>query len=136
MFPKLQDSRAVIWGAAGIFAIGLTTRGYVLGDGLRRAKMAERTVTVRGVSERDVTADLVTWTIDFSHEGDDLAPVHESVNRQAQAVRSFFQRAGFRSDEIVDGDVAVSTQRQDKDQKSPDVLTVKRTIQLRTDNVD
>ena len=136
MFQKLQDNRAVILCAVGIFAIGLTTSGYVLGDGLRRAKMAERTVTVRGVSERDVTADLATWTVDFSHEGEDLAPVQESVNRQAQAVRSFFERAGFRTDEIVDGDVAVSRQRQDKDQKGPDLLTVKRTIQLRTDNVD
>ncbi|HYC94930.1 MAG TPA: hypothetical protein VEB39_04445 [Sphingomicrobium sp.] len=45
-----------------IFAIGLTTSGYALGDGFRRYKLAEqRSVTVRGVSERNVTADLATW---------------------------------------------------------------------------
>ena len=48
MIKQLQDSRAVLLGAVAIFAIGLTTSGYVLGDGLRRAKMAERTVSVRG----------------------------------------------------------------------------------------
>ena len=47
MIQKLQDSRAVLLGAVAIFALGLTTSGYVLGDGLRRAKMAERSVTVR-----------------------------------------------------------------------------------------
>ena len=61
MIQKLQDSRAVLLGAVAIFAIGLTTSGYALGDGLRRSKMAEhRSVTVRGVSERNVTADLAT----------------------------------------------------------------------------
>ena len=75
MIQKLQDSRAVLLGAVAIFAVGLTTSGYVLGDGLRRAKMAERTVTVRGVSERDVTADLATWSVDFSHRGPTSRPV-------------------------------------------------------------
>src|SRR5689334_24656160 len=97
MIEKLQDSRAVLLGAVAIFAVGLTTSGYALGDGLRRSKMAEhRTVTVRGVAERDVTADLATWSIDFSHQGSDLGPVQQSVDEQARAVRLFFQHSGFK----------------------------------------
>jgi uncharacterized protein len=138
MIHKLQDSRAVLLGAVAIFAIGLTTSGYVLGDGLRRAKMAERTVTVRGVSERNVTADLATWTVDFSHQGTDLAPVQGSVDAQAHAVRAFLQRAGFRPDEITDSDVSV-TREQPNDSSGqavgPQRLTVKRSIQLRTNDV-
>ena len=102
MIQKLQDSRAVLLGAVAIFAVGLTTSGYVLGDGLRRAKMAERSVTVRGVSERDVTADLATWTISFSDEGATLGPVQASVDQKSSAVRTFFQRAGFKPDEVSD----------------------------------
>jgi hypothetical protein len=135
MISKLQDSRAVLLGAVAIFAIGLTTSGYVLGDGLRRAKMAERTVTVRGVSERNVTADLATWTVDFSHQGTELAPVQDSVDSQAHAVRSFFQRAGFRPDEITDSNVNVGRERPRDDQKGPETLTVRRSIQLRTNDV-
>src|SRR5215471_3713104 len=108
MIQKLQDSRAVLLGAVAIIAVGLTTSGYVLGDGLRRAKMAERTVTVRGVSERDVTADLATWSIDFSQQGTDLGPVQQSVDSQARDVRGFFQRAGFRPEDIADSNVSVS----------------------------
>src|SRR3954469_8485721 len=105
MIEKLQDSRTVLLGAVAIFAFGLTTSGYALGDGLRRSKMAEhRTVTVRGVSERDVTADLATWTIDFSHQGTDFTAIQQSVDGQARAVRAFFLRAGFRPDEISDSD--------------------------------
>lgn len=139
MIKQLQDSRAVLLGAVGIFALGLTTSGYALGDGLRRSKMAEhRSVTVRGVAERDVTADLATWSVNFSHEGTDLAPVQQSVDQQASAIRSFFKRAGFRPDEIIDSDVSLNRE-QPRDRDGHPVgaqkLTVSRAIQLRTTDV-
>ena len=135
MIEKLQDSRAVLLGAVAIFAVGLTTSGYVLGDGLRRAKMAERTVTVRGVSERNVTADLATWSVDFSHQGGDLAPVQQSVDAQARSVRAFFQRAGFRPQDIIDSNISVSRDRVREGDNSVEKLTVRRSIQLRTGDV-
>src|SRR5918996_1027825 len=129
MIQMLQSSRAVLLGAVAIFAVGLTTSGYVLGDGLRRAKMAERTVTVRGVSERNVTADLATWSVNFSHEGTELGPVQQSVDDQARAVRAFFQRAGFRPDQITDSDVSLMRD-QPRDREGnpigPQKLTVSR----------
>jgi hypothetical protein len=135
MIDKLQDSRAVLLGAVAIFAVGLTASGYVLGDGLRRAKMAERSMTVRGVSERDVTADLATWSVDFSHQGTELGPVQQSVDQQARSVRAFFQRAGFRPAEITDSDVSLSREHPREGEGGPDKLTVRRTIQLRTNDV-
>src|SRR5690349_17645514 len=133
MIQKLQDSRAVLLGAVAIFAVGLTTSGYVLGDGLRRAKMAERTVTVRGVSERDVTADLATWSVSFSDEGTTLGPVQASVDQKSNAVRSFFRQAGFKPDEISDTSINAS-QSFDRDRKEERV-TVSRSIQLRSRDV-
>ena len=139
MIQKLQDSRAVLLGAVAIFALGLTTSGYALGDGLRRSKMAEhRTVTVRGVSERDVTADLATWPVSFSHQGAELGPVQQSVDQQARAVRAFFLRAGFKPQEITDEDVSLSREQpRDKDGEpvGPQKLTVSRSIQLRTNDI-
>ena len=133
MIQKLQDSRAVLLGAVAIFAVGLTASGYVLGDGLRRAKMAERSVAVRGVSERDVTADLATWSVSFSDEGTTLAPVQASVDQKSSAVRAFFQRAGFKPDEISDTSISAS-QNFDRDRKEERV-TVSRSIQLRSRDV-
>ena len=133
MIEKLQDSRAVLLGAVAIFAVGMTTSGFVLGDGLRRAKMAERTVTVRGVSERDVTADLATWTVSFSDEGTTLGPVQASVDQKSRAVRSFFQRAGFRANEVSDTAISAS-QSFDRDRREDRVM-VSRSIQLRSRDV-
>jgi len=139
MIQKLQDSRAVLLGAVAIFALGLTSSGYALGDGLRRYKLAEhRSVTVRGVSERDVTADLATWSVRFSYQGTELASVQSSVYQQARSVRAFFQRAGFKPDEITDVDVTLShSQPTDRygAPAGPQLLTVSRSIQLRTNDV-
>ena len=138
MIQKLQDSRAILLGSAAIFAFGLTTSGYALGDGLRRAKLAEhRTVTVRGVSERNVTADLATWSLDFSSQGSELEPVQQSVDAQARSVRAFFRRAGFRPEDVLDTDVKVSREQpKDSDGKpaGPQKLIVRRSIQLRTND--
>src|SRR5688572_7667015 len=139
MIQKLQDSRAVLLGAVAIFALGLTTSGYALGDGLRRYKLAEtRTVTVRGVSERNVTADLATWSLNFSHQGQELGTVQQSVERQAIAVRDFFIRAGFKPEEVTDHDVSLRREQptgRDGEPLGPERLTVNRSIQLRTGDV-
>lgn len=135
MFHHLQDNRAVFLGAVAIVAVGLTTSGYVLGDGLRRAKAAEREVTVRGVSERDVTANLATWSVEFSHTGTDLGSVQQSVDAQAQAVRAFFARAGIKPDDLSDSNVSLSREQPRENEPGPERLTVARSIQLRTADV-
>lgn len=139
MLERFQGDRAVLLGAVAIFAVGLTTSGYALGDGFRRYKLAEqRTVSVRGVSERNVTADLATWSIAFSHQGTELGPVQQSVDQQARLVRAFFLRAGFRPGDVTDSDVSLSRQQptdRDGNPVGPQVLTVRRSIQLRTSDV-
>lgn len=133
MLQRFQGDRAALLGAVGIISLGLVGSGYLLGDGLRRAKMAERSVSVRGVSERDVTADLATWNIRFSEEGDTLAPVQQTVDRQAAAVRRFFLAAGFKPDEIRDTGISVD-QRYDDDREA-DRVTVSRSLQVKSRKV-
>jgi hypothetical protein len=133
MLQRLQGDRAALLGAVGIFSFGLVASGYLLGDGLRRAKMAERSVSVRGVSERNVVADLATWNISFSEGGETLAPVQDTVDRQARAVRAFFEKSGFKPEEIRDTGISVS-QRFDE-QRKRDHVSVARSIQVKSRKV-
>jgi uncharacterized protein len=136
MLQRFQGDRAVLLGAVGIFSLGLIGSGYLLGDGLRRAKMAERSVSVRGVSERDVVADLATWTISFSEEGQELGPVNERVEQQSAAVRQFFARAGFKPQDISDSGVSFNRERLHYNDRPPETrVTVRRSIELRTADV-
>ena len=55
------DSTTRRWlASAGVLTLGIVLGGYLLGNGLVRAREADRSVTVRGLAERDVTADLAT----------------------------------------------------------------------------
>jgi hypothetical protein len=91
-----RDSRTVRWlTSAGIIAGGLVLGGFLLGDGLTRAKAADRAVTVRGLAERDVTADLATWTIAYSSTAPDLASAQADADGDSQAIRGFFADLGF-----------------------------------------
>lgn len=139
MLERFQGDRAVLLGAVAIFSIGLTTSGYALSDGLRRWKLAEqRSITVRGVSERNVTADLATWSVSFAHTGYELGSVQQSVDQQARVVRTFLLRAGFRPAEVTDSNISLSRdQPTDNDGKpvGPQTVTVRRSIELRTNDV-
>ncbi len=57
-------------------------------------------VTVRGLSERDVVADLATWTIATQSNGSDLGTVQARADADATAVSGFLQANGFRPEEI------------------------------------
>jgi len=133
MSERLTGNRIIIWVAAGILALGVIVGGYLLGDGMRRARMADRAVTVRGLAERNVTADLATWTINFSAQGSDLASVQAEVDRDTATVNQFFQRAGFPADAVTDGGGSVS-QFFDTN-RGENQITINRRVQLRTTDV-
>lgn len=137
MQTMIQGNRALFLGAVGIFSTALIASGYLLGDGLRRAKSAERSISVRGVSEREVTANLATWTISFSQEGSELDTVNARVEQQSAAVRRFFATSGFKLSEISDSGVSFSRAHvtNDEGQRVETRVTVTRSVQLRTAEV-
>ncbi|HEV2867458.1 MAG TPA: SIMPL domain-containing protein, partial [Allosphingosinicella sp.] len=119
--------------AAAILAIGIIVGGFLLGDGLRRARMADRAVTVRGLAERNVTADLATWTVTFSEQGSELGSVQAEIDRDARTVLNFFRTAGFTGEAITDAGGSVS-QFFDSNRGENNV-TITRRVQLRTTDV-
>lgn len=82
-----------------LLAVGLAVAGYAVGRGLFAARAAERYVTVRGLSERDVRADLAIWPIVFSATGNDLSTVQGQLEESAGAVSRFLAERGFEDSE-------------------------------------
>ena len=133
MSEGTTSNRNIILIAAAILAVGIVLGGYLLGDGLKRARMADRAVTVRGLAERNVTADLANWTISFTAQGNELGAVQAESDRDAQTVLDFFRRAGFAAADVSDAGGSVS-QYFDSNRGENNV-TVNRRIQLRTTDV-
>ncbi|WHO39169.1 SIMPL domain-containing protein [Sphingobium sp. AP49] len=99
MALEMRDK--VLLGSAALLAIGVVAGGYLLGDGLKRAKAADRSVTVRGLAEKDVTADLATWSISYSATGTDLPTVRAEIDANTQQLKAYFASLGFRPDALT-----------------------------------
>lgn len=89
--------------AAVVLAIGVAAGGYFAGDGLVRARVSDRTVTVKGLAERDVAADIAIWPIRIVAANQDLDALYTRLDRDARLVGAFLTNAGF-----SEGEVAVS----------------------------
>lgn len=117
--------------ASAILAIGLVVGGYLLGDGLTRAKEADRSVTVRGLAERDVTADLATWTIAYSATEGDMASAQGSVDADTAAIRAFFGELGFPEEALQPTGVNVTSFTENGIPR----FTVRQRMTLRTTDI-
>jgi hypothetical protein len=91
----------IMLGCAGVLALGMVGGGYLLGDGLKRAKAADRSVTVRGLAEKDVTADLATWSISYSATGFDLPTVRAEIDNNSKELRAYFTALGFKPEALT-----------------------------------
>jgi len=130
-FWQRPQSKAIL-GASAILAFGIIAGGYLMGDGLLRAKMADRTVTVRGLAERDVVADLATWTISYSGTATNLGDAQASVDRDTAQLRAFFDELGFPEDALEPVAANVSSFTNNGIAQ----FTVRQRMSLRTEDID
>lgn len=118
--------------SAAVLAVGMMIGGYLLGNGLVRAREADRSVTVRGLAERDVTADLATWTIAYSATAPDLVTAQASIDRDSESIRSFFRELGFPADALQPTGVNVSQFTDNGVAK----FTVRQRMTLRSNDIE
>lgn len=130
---EVRTNRKYLLIAAALLTLGLIAGGYLLGDGLKRAHLADRAVTMRGLAERNVTADLATWTINFTAQGTELDPVRADSDQRAATVLAFLRQAGFPADAVTDAGGSVN-QFYDTN-RGANQVTINRRIQLRTNDV-
>jgi hypothetical protein len=87
--------------ASVLIAAGLAAGGYFIGAGWVNAKTLERTVTVKGLSEREAPADIAIWPIVFTVADNDLNALVKTVEEQTATVTRFLASSGFESDELT-----------------------------------
>jgi len=80
---------------------GAALGGYFVGQGFYQGRRADRYVSVKGLAERDVKADLAVWTLSFSATGADISAVSTASEHDFDLVRAFITKSGFTDREIV-----------------------------------
>lgn len=89
--------------SAVIISIGLLLAGYFIGDMQRKSKAFDRYVTVKGLAERSVNANIGIWSQELNLADNNLTTLMSRLESQKQQVVSFYKKIGFTSDEILIG---------------------------------
>jgi hypothetical protein len=81
--------------AALVLSLGIALAGLLVGQGFRDSRAADRFVTVKGISEREVTADVAIWPLRVVASDDDLTKAHAQLERSMEKIREFLARNGI-----------------------------------------
>ena len=83
-----------------LLAFGLFLLGLQVKQGLNSITDNQRMVTVRGLAEREVKANKVTWPIVSKEVGNDLPTIYANIERTNAAIMAFLKQNGIQESEI------------------------------------
>jgi hypothetical protein len=83
-----------------LLLIGLAGLGYFISNSLLTMKAMERSVEVKGLSEREVNADIAIWPIAFNAADNDLVKLSTAIKDKNLEVVKFLKSKGFNDEEI------------------------------------
>lgn len=86
--------------SAAIVSLGIASGGFMLGQSLENSRKPIRTVTVKGLAEQNVKADLGFWPIRFVASGPSLDVARANLEKSEGAIRAFLKQRGFDDGEI------------------------------------
>lgn len=89
--------------AALLLAVGMTLAGYFPGYYYYQSKINANFVTVKGLSEKAVRANLGIWTIRYVVTNNDLTLAQQEVQRQKDIIFQFLKTVGISEEEISEG---------------------------------
>ena len=86
-----------------LIAAGISILGLFLHSAINNIAYRDRQVVVRGLAEKEVMANKVTWPLVVKTVGNDLAQLYGKVNANNQTVISFLKENGISESEISIG---------------------------------
>lgn len=81
--------------AGGLIGLGVASGGFLAGEALVKSRLGYRVVTVKGLAEREVKADLGFWPVRFVVTGATLEDARGKLEASEAAVRAFLTAQGF-----------------------------------------
>lgn len=108
----MEHNRTVEAFVLGVLvAAGLIGLGWFASRGIVDLRALDRTVTVKGLSEREVPADTAIWPVTLNLAHDDLEALTGDLESKTERVVAFLKANGFADDEITLGAPAVIDRR-------------------------
>jgi hypothetical protein len=102
--PDMNEpiSRSLVVLGASLL-LGFIALGWLLGNYAVRVKKFDRTVVVKGLSEREVPADIAIWPLTFQDASNDLNALFASLQKKNALITEFLVGHGIAMDAITVG---------------------------------
>lgn len=84
-----------------IIAVGIAALGLFVKGGIDNFAYRDRVVTVRGLAEREVKANKVTWPIVYKEVGNDLSAIYDKITANTEKIQKFLTENGVPKTEIL-----------------------------------
>ncbi len=124
--------------SAAIVAFGLLLLGLCMKGGMDNFTEKDRKVTVKGLAEREVKADKVTWPIVSKELGNDLPELYQRIESKQRTIKQFLLQNGVKESEIsVDAPKVIDmSAEQYSSNQSPYRYNISVIITVTSKNVD
>lgn len=124
----------------GLFVCaGLTALGALLAKAALDYKKLDRTITVKGLSEREYSADIVIWPIQFTQANSDLEKLYESIEQTSAQINEFLAAKGIQPGDISVAPVSITdklAQGYGKQQPANYRYTARQTVTVYSFNIE
>lgn len=96
------------WLKTLIIFSSIVIAGFFVGNMHKTGKKYDRFVQVKGLSEREVDADLAVWPINITLTANDLKLLKRDIEAQNDEVYNFFIAQGFDKNELTKGSTNIN----------------------------
>ena len=128
------------WIIAVALVLSFGINAILIGRALQRFKMDDRSVNVKGLSEREVKADLVVWNIQTRFVYDNLLEGSSKIEEAKNKVVEFLIKNQIKNEDIITEGISVIDKRANQYDNNQQINTprylITQIIQVRSINVD
>lgn len=120
-----------------VLAFGIIVLGFCVKSGLEGLAGKDRKVVVKGLAEKEVEADKVTWPIVSKEIGNDLPELYQKINATTSTIRQFLMANSVKASEInVNAPVVLDLNAERyADNKNPYRYNITSVITVTSNNV-
>ncbi|MCL2591211.1 MAG: SIMPL domain-containing protein [Betaproteobacteria bacterium] len=101
-------------GMSIVLAIGLAVSSFILGTHFKTLGNHQQKITVKGLAEKEVKADLAEWSVGIAVKEENFAKTLQKLRASRPALDEFLKRQGFPETEIVVGSESVVPNMEDE----------------------
>jgi len=134
----MPQNQKIAW--AVVISAGIAIAGMATGLGFYKGRADDRYVTVKGLAEREVKADLAIWPITFRAGDNDLGSLQSGIEKSRRIITEFLLGNGFAMEQISYSAPVINDTRTQvrygQDVQSEFRYVAQSTVTTRTGDVD